>query len=414
MRWFSITWRYNKHFAGSATWSSTLSITKGVKLIGAGAGQTVIATSGKAIDYTPSSGYWSGNYIFEVSGFTFNSSHGTGWDVSTTLIYLYCGCASTMQTNIKIHDNIINNSSNGYGAIWNFACAGVIYDNTFAGWGYPLRIGWGDNQCAGKSWPGQYTVEQAAGGDPSYSYFYSVPAQAMYVEDNTFNNIGGPTLSDGDQGGSYVFRYNLIDMGGQLFDMHENGRGGEIYGNHQTGGNGDRFFADRGGRFMVHHNYTSGTGTETNLYNQGCPSSTLENFKDTYYFQNRAGGSYAGSLFSLYEGSDVCNTITKNSTFWIDNGANCTSSNCQTGTGCGTTLPPLCTTGVGYWITSQSCSSLSGMVGVNPSTPISGTLYKCTATNTWTAYYTPYTYPHPLRLDVPAPMPPRNPRIVPQ
>jgi len=41
------------------------------------------------------------------------------------------------------------------------------------------------------------------------------------------------------------------------------------------------------------------------------------------------------------------------------------------------------------------------MVGTNPSTPISGTLYKCTSANTWTAYYTPYTYPHPLRLESP-------------
>jgi hypothetical protein len=37
------------------------------------------------------------------------------------------------------------------------------------------------------------------------------------------------------------------------------------------------------------------------------------------------------------------------------------------------------------------------MAGKNTSTPISGILYKCTATNTWTSYYKPYTYPHPLR-----------------
>ena len=39
----------------------------------------------------------------------------------------------------------------------------------------------------------------------------------------------------------------------------------------------------------------------------------------------------------------------------------------------------------------------SDMVGVNPRTPVSGTLFKFTAPNTWTAYYTPFTYPHPLR-----------------
>lgn len=69
------------------------------------------------------------------------------------------------------------------------------------------------------------------------------------------------------------------------------------------------------------------------------------------------------------------------------------------GTGCGTlaSRPATCTTGVGYWATDQSCSDLTGLVGVDPATPIAGTLYKCTSTNTWTAYYTPYSYPHPLR-----------------
>jgi len=42
------------------------------------------------------------------------------------------------------------------------------------------------------------------------------------------------------------------------------------------------------------------------------------------------------------------------------------------------TQPASCTTGVGFWNATQ------------------GTLYKCSSTNTWTAYYTPYTYPHPL------------------
>lgn len=41
--------------------------------------------------------------------------------------------------------------------------------------------------------------------------------------------------------------------------------------------------------------------------------------------------------------------------------------------------PSTCTIGVGYWGTDQSI------------------LYRCTATDTWTSYYTPFTYPHPLR-----------------
>jgi hypothetical protein len=41
-------------------------------------------------------------------------------------------------------------------------------------------------------------------------------------------------------------------------------------------------------------------------------------------------------------------------------------------------IPSKCTPLVAYWATDQN------------------TLYQCSAPNTWTAYYTPYTYPHPL------------------
>ena len=51
--------------------------------------------------------------------------------------------------------------------------------------------------------------------------------------------------------------------------------------------------------------------------------------------------------------------------------------------------PTTCTTGVGYWATDQgSWNTLRGGDGV---------FYKCTATNTWSHYYTPYVSPHPLQ-----------------
>jgi hypothetical protein len=51
-----------------------------------------------------------------------------------------------------------------------------------------------------------------------------------------------------------------------------------------------------------------------------------------------------------------------------------------TGTGYGAyaSIPTTCTTGVAYWATDKN------------------QLYTCTATNTWSLYYAPYTYPHPL------------------
>jgi len=64
-----------------------------------------------------------------------------------------------------------------------------------------------------------------------------------------------------------------------------------------------------------------------------------------------------------------------------------------TGVGTGTFAlrPSTCTPNVAYWATDQN------------------TLYQCSATNTWVAHYTPYTYPHPLTLGQSSGNPPAAP-----
>jgi len=51
-----------------------------------------------------------------------------------------------------------------------------------------------------------------------------------------------------------------------------------------------------------------------------------------------------------------------------------------------------------YFATDQGSwnQSASNPQGINVS-GADGVLYRCSATNTWTVHYTPYTYPHPLQ-----------------
>jgi len=72
----------------------------------------------------------------------------------------------------------------------------------------------------------------------------------------------------------------------------------------------------------------------------------------------------------------------------------------------GTTLPTTCSIGQGYWKTDAG-----GNWDTTNATADDGALYKCTSTNHWDLYYTPYTYPHPLQAGVDSgvsPAPPAN------
>jgi hypothetical protein len=142
---------------------------------------------------------------------------------------------------------------------------------------------------------------------------------------------------------------------------------------------------------------------------------------------NTSTGSIAWprqKLEPVYEWGDTWGcTGDSNCSFWVNydpgivqnrdyfvgyNNSSCPanpSGNCTAGVGVGTLAnrPASCTTnsvsypagnspGVGYWATDMN------------------TLYVCSATNTWTAYYTPYTYPHPLTQgSAPGPDPPPAP-----
>ena len=125
--------------------------------------------------------------------------------------------------------------------------------------------------------------------------------------------------------------------------------------------------------------------------------------------------SYTNQVISGSQAGADTGRVIRNRDFYVEN----TNQGAQTsptspfdgtttiGMGHGTLAnrPTTCTTGVGYWATDQGSWNTSGSGG-------QGELYVCTATNTWSPYYTPNTYPHPLVSGHPPPPPPAAPTNV--
>ena len=121
------------------------------------------------------------------------------------------------------------------------------------------------------------------------------------------------------------------------------------------------------------------------------------------YIWNNVGGIVSGWGGAVVSNQAGNNRIGSNRDYYLSTGVQTTPTSPfdgTTGVGFGTLAnrPTTCTTGVAYWATDQGSwnQSSSNPYGVQQN-GADGVLYKATATNTWTLYYTPYTYPHPLR-----------------
>ncbi len=133
----------------------------------------------------------------------------------------------------------------------------------------------------------------------------------------------------------------------------------------------------------------------------GWPHELLE---PAYLWMNTVSGSGSANSFVVNIGT----AITLNQDVYFDCGsANSACSSGFTGTAGtgygalsgaqptgGVARPSTCTAGPG----GTYGTSPTGSYGVAWWSTDTNTLYVCTSTNTWTAIYTPYTYPHPLTL----------------
>ena len=407
--------------AGSCTWSSTLNISKGITLIGAGVGKTTITngtSGGYIISYTPSN--IASNSGFRVSGFTFDLAKGSG----NSGINFPAVSTNIAQTKVRIDNNRFQNIYPGSTQVMYIHVSGLVYgvvdNNYFATATYALRM-YGNTSANNGGW--WNNVEAIKFGQADNN---------LWFEDNTFNVESGAGVLDCVESYRYAFRYNNIVASGPqpLFDSHGNWGGqygcfgGELYGNSIQGGG--RVLDQRGGRFFVFNNSSTSSGSYVQVRDeqngtalpvgpyQGagsppCPANngTCQDVNGSYYWGNRQNTT--GGLWNYSIGPNCVGTdCSKNTTGMPIAGKHFFTQTTSPGIACGTLAnrPASCTNGQGYWATNQSCTDLTGMVGVKPSVPISGTLYRCGSSNTWDSGYSPLPYPHPLRGGVSGLLPP--------
>lgn len=423
--------------AGTGAWGTTgvsIPSNKGITLQGAGQGVTIIQntnTISRAIDINVSGGH----SVSRVTNLTIDANN----VVKTGALGAWIAVIGTGVNVYRIDNVTLNNLKSRGIAMIGSILSGVVDHVTF-------------NAPSVASVQGLSIYGAGAQVDTPFSSAYTPgTSNSTYIEDNIFNfSFPNDGAFDAYGGARIVFRYNTIN--GTFIGWHGADSGGyrgvhtvEAYRNtFNTTQSVARMMFFRSGSGVTFDN--AYTGNYTNKIEMAVYRSRPNTFvakygqcdglsawdgnigtgtlptgnpgwpcldQTGYTFTNASGGSYTWNPLYAWKntltGAEVnpqasLSEATGTATYvisdreWFHYSSIVNAGTPQTtGTRVGTLAqrPASCTTGVGYWANDQGTW--------NTGAGEDGVLYRCTATDTWTLYYTPYTYPHPL---IPAASPP--------
>jgi hypothetical protein len=371
--------------AGTAVWTSALTLTRSVKLVGSGIDNTIIKNGMVANTFliTLRPAVPADDPYIEISGFTLDGNN------IASCISIFGTDSTYPFTNFRIHHNKLRNVPDSRPDAYMCIrvkgnCFGLIDQNQFVNNLYDFKV-YGNDKYSWDKYPGLVNI-----GTANY----------LYIENNTSTGAHSIILASGE-GARWVYRYNHIDNTGTeaLWDAHGDTRnygvvGFELYENTVTNSNDPLYGKGggldyRGGTGIIFNNkFCAGTsGTRTKIQVREEYNSTGDGVlgcwcpvNNGYIWNNR--NSRDNKIVAIWhEEFDLHNCIEEDRDWWDDatrEAGGESPSNFIDGTEAN--RPAICAVNDCYWATDTR------------------KLYRCTTTNNWTFIYTPYTYPHPLDL----------------
>jgi hypothetical protein len=341
-----------------------------------------------------STGLGSANFLF-VENNTFNSGFGNDCTNGGSFVWRFNQMNMTSASAVQTHP------TGGAGRIRGCR-AWEVYENQFdALSGNYLNATFFLSSGTGVIW-GNTIPSSPAGGGTGYGSFISLHSMrrsnSTYAQTATPNGWGycgtsqSGTSSNWDQNVTPASGYHCMDQPG------------EGVGDLLIGG----FSSDGSGANNVKNTATGCTSTSACAWVNQVVEPVYE-WMDTY----STVPNNPSNLLSVYVTDTGAFVANSDYYLWCNPGSlsGCNNFTGTAGVGSGplASRPATCTTGVAYWATDQGNWNQSG-------SGVQGELFKCTATNTWTLFYTPYIYPHPLDTTSATPNPPTAPQgsVVPE